>query len=137
MALTVAQSGGRSSFFPGVIRTGINGAGVKGPIRYIYLENESYQPYRKSNDKPIHINKKSNHPPSILKHLPTAISSRISDLSCNRTEFDEAIPLYEDEVQSSRYTDPLMYCNRKSSTRPKRSRQRCIMWYNPPYSKNV
>ena len=40
------------------------------------LCNEEYYPYRKPNDRPLYINRQSNHPPLILKHLPTAISRR-------------------------------------------------------------
>ena len=34
------------------------------------LVNNTYQPYRKPNNEPIYINKRSNHPPNILKELP-------------------------------------------------------------------
>ena len=33
-----------------------------------------YKPYRKPNDDPLYINKHSNHPPSILRQLPTSIN---------------------------------------------------------------
>ena len=33
---------------------------------HLDLVNEVYQPYKKSNDYPLYINRKSNHPPSIL-----------------------------------------------------------------------
>ena len=38
------------------------------------LVNNTYQPYRKRNNEPIYINKRSNHPPNILKELPKAIN---------------------------------------------------------------
>ena len=34
------------------------------------LVNEIYKPYRKPNNKPLYINKHSNHPPNILKQHP-------------------------------------------------------------------
>ena len=37
--------------------------------------------YRKSNNKPISINKQSNHPQNVLKQLPKSIANRISDTS--------------------------------------------------------
>ena len=40
------------------------------------LCNGKYYPYRKPNDKPLYINRLSNHPPLILKRLTSAISSR-------------------------------------------------------------
>ena len=48
------------------------------------LVNNTYQPYRKPNNEPIYINKRSNHPPNILKELPKVINKRISDISCNK-----------------------------------------------------
>ena len=35
----------------------------------------SYRPYRKPNNDTRYINAKSNHPPSILKQIPVAISN--------------------------------------------------------------
>ena len=32
--------------------------------------NNLYKPYRKPNNKPIYINKQSNHPPKVLKQIP-------------------------------------------------------------------
>ena len=54
------------------------------------LTNETYCPYRKPNDTPLYINTQSNHPPNIIKQLPKAINDRISDISCNKDEFDKA-----------------------------------------------
>ena len=36
------------------------------------LNTSTHQPYRKPNDTPIYVNVNSNHPPSILKHIPIA-----------------------------------------------------------------
>ena len=44
------------------------------------LCNGKYYPYRKPNDRPLYINRLSNHPPSILKHLSAAISRRLTDI---------------------------------------------------------
>ena len=99
------------------------------------LANESYYPCRKPNDQPLYINTKSNHPPNIIKQLPDAINLRISSISCNETEFNKAKPIYENALKSSGYDKTLTYNNHKPSTR--RNRQSNIIWYNPPYSKNV
>ena len=42
------------------------------------LNNGKFKPYRKPNDDPLYINRHSNHPPSIIKQLPTSINKRIS-----------------------------------------------------------
>ena len=53
------------------------------------LDNNVYKPFRKENNKPIYINKHSNHPPSILKQLPKSTEKRISETSSNLGIFDE------------------------------------------------
>ena len=57
-----------------------------------HLNNGSYRPYRKSNNETRYINAKSNHPPSILKQIPAAISKRISINSSNKQIFQKAAP---------------------------------------------
>ena len=66
------------------------------------LTTESYYPYRKPNNQPLYINTKSNHPPNIIKQLPAAINRRISDISCNETEFNKAKPIYENAISIQR-----------------------------------
>ena len=47
------------------------------------LSTGKYKPYRKPNDDPLYINKHSNHPPSILRQLPTSINKHIDILDGN------------------------------------------------------
>ena len=101
------------------------------------LTKASYYPYRKPNNQPLYINTKSNHPPNIIKQLPASINRRISNNSCNEHEFDKAKPIYDTALKDSGYTDTLTYISNKQQTRPRRNRQRNIIWYNPPFSKNV
>ena len=42
------------------------------------LTNNIYKPYRKANNNPLYINKKSNLPPCILKELLVSIEKRLS-----------------------------------------------------------
>ena len=53
------------------------------------LATKEYFPFRKANNTPLYINAFSNHPPTIIKQLPKMINKRISDLSCNKEEFDK------------------------------------------------
>ena len=53
------------------------------------LATKIYFPFRKANNTPLYINAFSNHPPTIIKQLPEMINRRISDLSCNKEEFDK------------------------------------------------
>ena len=53
------------------------------------LARKKYFPFRKANNTPLYINTFSKHPPTIIKQLPRMINKRISDLSCNKEEFDK------------------------------------------------
>ena len=100
-------------------------------------ENGSYYPYRKPNNLPQYINIKSNHPPNIIKQLPASINRRISDNSYNEHEFNKAKPIYDDALKSSGYTEMLDFNKHRHPVRPRRNRQRNIIWYNPPFNKSV
>ena len=101
------------------------------------LNSGTYYPYRKPNDQPLYINTKSNHPPRIIKQLPDNISRRISNLSCNETEFNKTKPIYENALKSCGLTHTLTYNNQGPPTRTRKNRQRNIIWYNPPYNQNI
>ena len=77
----------------------------------------------------------SNHPPSIIKHLPSMINKRISNLSCNEYEFNKAKPLYKSALKSSGFNCSMKLEAPVESAR--RNRNRKIIWFNPPYSLNV
>jgi hypothetical protein len=109
------------------------------------LTDGTYKPYRKPNNDPLYINRSSNHPPSILRQLPTSVNKRINKLSCDKTTFDAAAPLYNDALKRSNFHTNLTYepnannqtNNSNSNETQRRNRQRNTIWYNPPYSKNV
>ena len=65
------------------------------------LVKDIYQPYKKPNDDPLSINKKSNHPASILQPLPKSISKRISGISSNEHMFNQLIPYCENALKKS------------------------------------
>lgn len=100
------------------------------------LHSGKFYPYRKPNDQPLYINALSNHPPKILQNLPAAISKRISDLSCDQETFSEAAPIYERALAESGFPGKLTFSEHDSTGR-KRKRRRKIIWFNPPFSKNV
>ena len=52
---------------------------------------------------PLYINAKSNHPPTVVKHLPAAISSRLASISCNAEEFHRAKPIHEEALRQKRF----------------------------------
>ena len=101
------------------------------------LNNGKYYPYRKPNDHPVYVHRQSNHPPTIIKHLPSTISRRLSDISCDEDAFKKAAPYYESALKKSGYAEDLVYISEEKRT--KKQRKRNIIWFNPhlTFSKNV
>ena len=62
-----------------------------------------YQPYKKGNVEPLYINKNSNHPPTVIKQIPKAISKRISDISSSKEIYDQNIRYSKDVLKLSGY----------------------------------
>ena len=56
------------------------------------FRTNTYRPCRKPNNTPSYIHMSSNHPPEILKRLPTLISELVSRNSCNKQIFDSVKP---------------------------------------------
>ena len=98
------------------------------------LNNSTYCPYKKPNDKLKYINVSSNHPPQIIKQLPDIINDRLSANSSNKEIFDKSKADYEKGLRESGYNPNLNF-----QTRPKakRKRNRKIIWFNPPFNKSV
>eukprot|EP00117_Sycon_ciliatum_P037527 scpid85380/ scgid1450/ len=97
---------------------------------------------RKPNDTPVYVHSQSNHPPTIIKQIPKAISRRLTDISSNQDAFREAAPLYNSgysALRNSGYAEGLEYLEErdKDSSKKKKNRRRNIIWYNPPFSKIV
>ena len=104
------------------------------------LSNGTYLPYTKPNNIPLYIHKKSNHPPQIIKNIPLSINKRLSEISCDEASFNKAVPLYQKALDDSRYTHCLKFSTpfaSQPSSPDRKNRHSNIIWYNPPYSKNV
>ena len=79
----------------------------------------------------------------------TIKNHRISNLSSDQQTFNSSAPTYENALCRSNYDFNLQYNATPSSkiddpntesctsSQPKRKRHRNILWFNPPYSKNV
>ena len=98
------------------------------------LQNYTYSPYKKANDKLLYIHSSSNLPPQIIKQLPNSISERLSKNSSNQEVFNTAKVEYEDALKKSGYNVDLKYTNNKSE-KPK-TRKRNIISFNPPFTKS-
>ena len=103
------------------------------------LNNGSFKPYHKPNDIIQYINKESNHPPSIIEHLPASIEKRLSNNSSVEKIFKEAAIYYEDTLNKAGYINNLVYHTASTSNQENKnkSRQRNVIWFNPPYSESV
>ena len=104
------------------------------------LSNGTYMPYTKPNNIPLYIHKKSNHPPQIIKNIPKSINKRLSEISYDQDSFDKAVPLYQKALNDSGYKHRLAFSPPTASEPPnsdRKNRHRDIIWYNPPFSKNV
>ena len=102
------------------------------------LSNATYRPYCKPNNEIVYIHKESNHPPSILRQIPQSIESRLSKHSSNEKIFKESTQIYQEALKKSGYNHQLTYqksINNKNKDTKRRKRK--IIWFNPPYSKNV
>ena len=100
------------------------------------LNDNSFKPYNKPNNTPQYVHAKSNHPPCIIKNIPTAINKRLSEISSNEEVFNKAIPPYQLALNNSGYNYKLNY-NPPEKQNKKRRRSRQIIWYNPPFDLSV
>ena len=96
------------------------------------LQNENYRPFLKPGDRPLYVNKKSNHPPSILKNIPLAVNKRLCDISSSKDVFDQSVPVYQAALDRAGYNHKLEYHEPNQSK--KRKRKKKIIWFNPPFS---
>ena len=103
------------------------------------LHTHSYKPYTKPNSNIAYVDSQSNHPPSVLKNIPFAVNKRLNNLSSSEANFYEAAPPYQLALDKSGYDFKLHYTGRTHGTETKRTRTRNkrVIWFNPPWSKNV
>ena len=103
------------------------------------LESGKYFPYQKLNDAPCYVHKLSNHPPSILRNIPEAISRRITNVSSDEHAFVQASPVYNASLKVSvtvKQSPSSAIVRTKRRTPRGKKRTRKVIWFNPPYSKN-
>ena len=99
------------------------------------LEMDKFFPYKQGSNTLLYIHSESNHPPSIIKQLPSMTNIRISNLSYNEHEFNKAKPIYESALKSSGFNNSMKFEAPVENAR--RNRNRKVIWFNPPYSLNV
>ena len=66
------------------------------------------------------------------------LPKRLSELSCNREEFEKAATPYNIAIKTSGYHEGLAYDDHATDTRSRRrNRKRNLVWFNPPFSESV
>ena len=87
----------------------------------------------------MHINKNSNHPPTVQRQLAKSVGKRISETSSNEQIFKESIRIYEEALKKSGFYEKLEYVREvdKHGKEENKRRKRKIIWFSPPYSNNV
>ena len=103
------------------------------------LDTSTYRPYRRPDNMPVYINRKSNHPPTIIKEIPKAIAKRISDISSSEVVFNESIPIYSDALRKRGFHDNVTFIPKTTNTKTnkKKTRKRKVIWLYPPYCVSV
>ena len=105
------------------------------------LQNNSYKPYRKSDNLPVYIRKHPNHPKTILNKLPKSIAKKISDLSSSGKIFHDALPAYKEGLRESSFTSDLVYTPKQTgyynNNEENKKKRLKIIWFNPPFPKSV
>ena len=99
------------------------------------LENECFKPYNKTGNRPIYVNRQSNHPPAVTKNIPLSVNRRLSSISSAKGLFDETAPLYQAELKKAGYEHKLEFTEVDLEKRKRRPRRR--LYFNPPYCMTV
>ena len=73
------------------------------------INNNTFEIYRKPNDKPLYINRNSNHPPHVLKNVPISINKRLVNISANEELFQKHIDEYQLALKKSSFNHKLDY----------------------------
>ena len=100
------------------------------------LATGKYKPYRKPNDDLLNIHKHSNHPPNILRQLPASTVSTSASQCCHLTNKYLTMQYNQNALGHSNLCHYVCYMPHVTQ-QPRRNRQRNIIWFNLPFSRNV
>ena len=101
------------------------------------LNDGTFKPYLKPDNTLQYINTQSNHPPNVIRQIPKTIEQRLSNHSSDEAIFNLAKLPYENALKESGYKVNLSYNPTDKEKTPSKHRKRNIIWFNPPYNKNV
>ena len=67
------------------------------------LHSGKHYPFTKEGNILLYVQKKSKHPPSILKNIPDSINKQLSEISLDQNSFDNAKTVYQEALYKSGY----------------------------------
>ena len=84
------------------------------------LYSGTVSPFRKRNQDLRYVNRGSNHPTQVFKHVPKGIEHRLSNNSTNKEIFERSKQEYEEALKNDGYRINLEYRDREESNTQKR-----------------
>ena len=82
------------------------------------LQNGTYRPYKKPNNKLLYSNSLSNHSPNVIKQIPNSIQERLSKNLFNEEIFNTAKWEYTDVLKKSVFKVDFK-CTKNKPQKPK------------------
>ena len=101
------------------------------------LMDNSFSPYSKPGNHIKYVSAGSNHPPSIKKQIPIMVQNRLSSLSSNAEIFENISPIYRQALHEAGYNSDIKFIDVPSTAGPKKTRNRNIIWFRPPWSDSI
>ena len=103
------------------------------------LNDGSFRPCDKPDDIIQYINKESNHPPYLIKHLPAYIEKRLLSNFSDEKIFQESAIYYEDTLNKAGYLDKVVHHAPSASNQENKNKnyQRNVIRFNLSYSKSA
>ena len=101
------------------------------------LNDSSYKPFTKPDNKPKYVHTESNHPRAIKKNIPKMINDRLSTLSSSEEAFKSAYKPYQEALKESGYKYEMKYEEKnidEMNKKKRRNRHKRTHWFNPPHS---
>ena len=96
------------------------------------LSDGSYKPFRKDEQIPLYVNRRSNHPPAVTKNLPSMIERRVSNRCSTKQIFETHKRDYEQALKNSGYEEKIHYQDAQTTKRSRRPRYKQLFYFNPP-----
>ena len=84
-----------------------------------------------------YVHQESNHPAHVLKNIPAEVERRLSLLSSSKEMFEAAKGPFQDALKRAGYNKQLEYNQNKVRRTGKRTRNRRVLWFNPPFCLSV